>query len=193
MFKSKKQKEFEKRIAQKRLLKELSNQIKKLDMQKNAFIRDGQEAYSKGMKQQFNLAAAGLRISLNQKKRVETMLMNLKITSQLKDISKVTVEFLKKKKSVSKDLIKITDLKSFDKISNDFEFALRRFSNQTENMENFMDGSEKSIINTDSKINEGDIKDNEAVDLILDSMKDEKINHSFEEFKNKILNDNSEE
>jgi hypothetical protein len=193
MFKSKKQKEFEKRIAQKRLLKELSNQIKKLDMQKNAFIRDGQEAYSKGMKQQFNLAAAGLRISLNQKKRVETMLMNLKITSQLKDISKVTVDFLKQMKSVSKDLIKITDLKSFDKISNDFEFALRRFSNQTENMENFMDGSEKSIINTDSKINEGDIKDNEAVDLILDSMKDENINHSFEEFKNKILNDNSEE
>lgn len=193
MFKSKKQKEFEKRIAQKRLLKELSNQIKKLDMQKNAFIRDGQEAYSKGMKQQFNLAAAGLRISLNQKKRVETMLMNLKITSQLKDISKVTVDFLKQMKSVSKDLIKITDLKSFDKISNDFEFALRRFSNQTENMENFIDSSEKSIINTDSKINEGDIKDNEAVDLILDSMKDENINHSFEEFKNKILNDNSEE
>lgn len=193
MFKSKKQKEFEKRIAQKRLLKELSNQIKKLDMQKNAFIRDGQEAYSKGMKQQFNLAAAGLRISLNQKKRVETMLMNLKITSQLKDISKVTVDFLKQMKSVSKDLIKITDLKSFDKISNDFEFALRRFSNQTENMENFIDGSEKSIINTDSKINEGDIKDNEAVDLILDSMKDENINHSFEEFKNKILNDNFEE
>jgi hypothetical protein len=193
MFKSKKQKEFEKRIAQKRLLKELSNQIKKLDMQKNAFIRDGQEAYSKGMKQQFNVAAAGLRISLNQKKRVETMLMNLKITSQLKDISKVTVDFLKQMKSVSKDLIKITDLKSFDKISNDFEFALRRFSNQTENMENFIDSSEKSIINTDSKINEGDIKDNEAVDLILDSMKDENINHSFEEFKNKILNDNSEE
>jgi len=193
MFKTKKQKEFEKRIAQKRLLKELSNQIKKLDMKKNAFIREGQEAYSKGMKQQFNLAAAGLRISLNQKKRVETMLMNLKITSQLKDISKVTVDFLKQMKSVSKDLIKITDLKSFDKISSDFDFALRRFTSQTENMENFINDSEKSIINTDSKINEGDIKDNEAVDLILDSMKDENINHSFEEFKNKILNDNSEE
>jgi len=186
MFKTKKQKEFEKRIAQKRLLKELSNQIKKLDMKKNAFIREGQEAYSKGMKQQFNLAAAVLRISLNQKKRVETMLMNLKITSQLKDISKVTVDFLKQMKSVSKDLIKITDLKSFDKISSDFDFALRRFTSQTENMENFINDSEKSIINTDSKINEGDIKDNEAVDLILDSMKDENINHSFEEFKNKI-------
>ena len=193
MFKTKKQKEFEKRIAQKKLLKELSNQIKKLDMKKNAFIREGQEAYSKGLKQQFNLAAAGLRISLNQKKRVETMLMNLKITSQLKDISKVTVDFLKQMKSVSKDLIKITDLKSFDKISSDFDFALRRFTSQTENMENFINDSEKTIINTDSKINEGDIKDNEAVDLILDSMKDENINHSFEEFKNKILNDNSEE
>ena len=193
MFKTKKQKEFDKRIAQKKLLKELSNQIKKLDMQKNAFIRDGQEAYSKGMKQQFNLAAAGLRISLNQKKRVETMLMNLKITSQLKDISKVTVDFLKQMKSVSKDLIKITDLKSFDKISSDFEFALRRFSSQTENVENFIDDSEKTISNTNSNINEDDIKDNEAVDLILDSMKDEKINHSFDEFKNKILNDNFEE
>ena len=193
MFKTKKQKEFDKRIAQKKLLKELSNQIKKLDMQKNAFIRDGQEAYSKGMKQQFNLAAAGLRISLNQKKRLETMLMNLKITSQLKDISKVTVDFLKQMKSVSKDLIKITDLKSFDKISSDFEFALRRFSSQTENVENFIDDSEKTITNTNSNINEDDIKDNEAVDLILDSMKDEKINHSFDEFKNKILNDNFEE
>lgn len=193
MFKTKKQKEFDKRIAQKKLLKELSNQIKKLDMQKNAFIRDGQEAYSKGMKQQFNLAAAGLRISLNQKKRVETMLMNLKITSQLKDISKVTVDFLKQMKSVSKDLIKITDLKSFDKISSDFEFALRRFSSQTENVENFIDDSEKTITDTNSNINEDDIKDNEAVDLILDSMKDEKINHSFDEFKNKILNDNFEE
>ena len=193
MFKSRKQKEIEKRIAQKRLIKKLSNQVKILDSKKNSFLKDGADAYSKGMKQQFNLAVAGLRISLNQKKRVESMLMNLKITSQLKDISKLTVDFLKQMKSVSKDLIKITDLKSFDKISNDFDIALKRFNNQTENLENFIDGAEKTISNTENKINNDNISNVEAIDLILDSIKHEKTNQSFAEFKEKILNDNSGE
>ena len=193
MFKSRKQKEIEKRIAQKRLIKKLSNQVKILDSKKNSFLKDGADAYSKGMKQQFNLAVAGLRISLNQKKRVESMLMNLKITSQLKDISKLTVDFLKQMKSVSKDLIKITDLKSFDKISNDFDIALKRFTNQTENLENFIDGAEKTISNTENKINNDNISNVEAIDLILDSIKHEKTNQSFAEFKEKILNDNSGE
>ena len=191
MFKSKKRKEFEKRIALKKTLKALTKQVNKLEIQKNTFIKDGREAYSKGMKQQFNLAVAGLKISLEQKKRLETMLMNLKITSQLKDISKLTVDFLEQMRTVSKDLIKITDVKSFHKVSSDFETALKRFSNQTENMESFLDDAEKEIEEVGT--NEGQLKSNEAIDLILDGLGEKQTSQSFNDFKEKVMNNQSKE
>ena len=191
MFKSKKRKEFEKRIALKKTLKALTKQVNKLEVQKNTFIKDGREAYSKGMKQQFNLAVAGLKISLEQKKRVETMLMNLKITSQLKDISKLTVDFLGQMRTVSKDLIKITDVKSFHKVSSDFETALKRFSHQTDNMESFLDDTEKEIKEVGT--NEGQLESNEAIDLILDGLGEKQTSQSFSDFKEKVMNNQSKE
>ena len=191
MFKSKKRKEFEKRIALKKTLKALTKQVNKLEVQKNTFIKDGREAYSKGMKQQFNLAVAGLKISLEQKKRVETMLMNLKITSQLKDISKLTVDFLGQMRTVSKDLIKITDVKSFHKVSSDFETALKRFSNQTDNMESFLDDTENEIKEVGT--NEGQLESNEAIDLILDGLGEKQTSQSFSDFKEKVMNNQSKE
>jgi len=190
MFKSKRQKELEKRMAVKRTMRELSKQIKRLDMQKDAFITEGKEAYSKGLKQQFNLAVSGLRISLAQKKKVESMLLNLKITAQLKDISKMTVDFLGQMKAVSKDMIKLTDMKAFQKVSAEFEIAMDRFSDQTDQMESFLEDTDTSFQET--LVDKDDINDEEVMSLIFDSLQDgQKTDQSFEEFKESVMKQKS--
>ena len=190
MFKSKRQKELEKRMAVKRTIRELSKQIKKLDTQKDSFISQGREAYSKGLKQQFNLAISGLRISLAQKRKVESMLLNLKITSQLKDISKMTVDFLNQMKNVSKDMIKLTDMKAFEKVSSEFEVAMDRFSDQTDHMESFLEDTDTSFQET--LVDKDDIHDEEVMALIFDSLEDnQKMDKSFEEFKESVIKQKS--
>ena len=119
------------------------------------------------------------------------MLMNLKITTQLKDISKLTVDFLEQMRTVSKDLIKITDVKSFHKVSSDFEMALKKFSHQTDNMQEFLDTSENEIKEVSE--NESHIKSNEAIDLILDGLGEKNHNQSFSDFKEKVMNNQSKE
>jgi hypothetical protein len=187
MFKSKSQKEFDKKMALKRTLRELSKQANRLNTQKESFINDARDAYSKGLKQQFTLAISGLKIALAQKKKVESMLLNLKITSQLKDISKMTVDFLDQMKSVSKDMIKLTDIKSFEKVSEEFELAMEKFSEQTDQMESFLENTDESFQN--SLVNENDIDNNEVMSLIFDGLNvDSKFDTTFEEFKESVMN-----
>lgn len=191
MFKSKSQKELEMRMALKKTLREMERQIKKLDDQKESFIKEGKEAYEKGLKQQFSLAVSGLRITMAQKKKVESMLLNLKITAQLKDISQMTVDFLGQMKAVSKEMIKLTNEKAFQKVAADFEFAMDKFSTQTDQMETFLEDSDASFQET--MVDSNDINDEEVMSLIFDELKTGGTmkDSSFEAFKNSILNNKS--
>ena len=191
MFKSKSQKELEMKMALKKTVREMERQIKKLDEQKEAFIKEGKQAYEKGLKQQFSLAVSGLRITLGQKKKVESMLLNLRITAQLKDISQMTVDFLGQMKAVSREMIKLTNEKAFQKVAVDFEFAMDKFSNQAEQMETFLEDSDASF--KDTMVDQNEIKDEEVISLIFDELQatGEVKDASFEAFKNSILDNKS--
>jgi hypothetical protein len=186
MFRSKSQKDLKKRMLLKKTTREMGKQIRALDNQKEAFIQDGKEAYEKGLKQQFNLAVSGLRITLSQKKKVESMLLNLRITSQLKDISQMTVDFLGQMKSVSKEMIKLTNEKAFQKVAAEFDFAMDRFATQTDQMESFLEDSDTSF--QDTMVDQDDINDDEIINLILDGLnRDKAKDSSFEAFKDSVL------
>lgn len=185
MFKSKEQKELEKKMALKKTMNAMTKQIKKLDEQKDMFIKQGKEAIKKGLQQQVNLALSGLRMTLSQKKKVESMLLNLKITSQMKDVMAMTSEFLKAMTDVSKEMNKLTSEKEFNQLSKTFEKAMQGVSMQTERLDSFLENSDDSYENVSQDPN--DIKDDEVKALLFDGDADDNVDESFEAFKKSLL------
>ena len=102
-------KEIEKRMLIKRTITAMEKQIKKLEEQKQVYIDAGKQAKAKGLSAQYNLALSGLRMTIAQQRRVYEMKLNFEITSQMKDMTQMTSEFLQGMGSLSKDMMKLTN------------------------------------------------------------------------------------
>ena len=138
-------KEIEKRMLIKRTIAEMEKQIKKLEEQKQVYLDAGKQAQEKGLTAQYNLALSGLRMTITQQRRVYEMKLNFEITSQMKDMTKMTTEFLQGMGSLSKDMMKLTREKDFLKVQKQFEEAMTGVEMQTEQMEEFMDETESAF------------------------------------------------
>lgn len=138
-------KEIEKRMLIKRTIKAMEKQIQKLEEQKQVYIEAGKQAKSKGLTAQYNLALSGLRMTIAQQRRVYEMKLNFEITSQMKDMSAMTSEFLGGMSALSKDMMKLTRERDFSKVQRQFTDAMAGVEMQTEQMEAFMDETEAAF------------------------------------------------
>lgn len=85
-------KEMQKRMLIKKTISAMEKQIQKLEEQKKVYIEAGKQAKLKGLTAQYNLALSGLKMTIMQQKRVLEMKLNFEITSQMKDMSQMTVQ-----------------------------------------------------------------------------------------------------
>lgn len=138
-------KEIEKRMLIKKTITTMEKQIQKLEEQKKGYIESGKEAKKRGITAQYNLALAGLRMTIAQQRRVYEMKLNFEITSQMKDMSQMTQEFLKGMSSLSKDMVKLSKEKDFAKVQKQFDEAMTGMEMQTEQLEDFMDETESAF------------------------------------------------
>ena len=115
-FKSKQQKEIEKKMLIKRTINTMNKQINRLEDQKQVFIDAAKRAKLKGLDAQFNLALSGYKMTVQQQKRAQEMLLNFEITAQMKDVTMMTSEFLRGMSDISKEMTKLADAKEFAKI-----------------------------------------------------------------------------
>lgn len=145
MFKSKSQKEIEKKMLIRKTINAMNKQIDLLEEQKKVFIEKAKEAKKKGLDSQYNLALTGYKMTLAQQKRAQEMLLNFEITSQMKDMSMMTSQFLGGMSVLSKEMAKLTDSKEFLKVQAEFEKAMAGVETQTEQMDVFMDMSQSSF------------------------------------------------
>ena len=142
---NKAKKELEKKMLIKKTINAMNKQIQKLEEQKQVYIDAGKQAKLKGLTAQYNLALSGLKMTIAQQKRVYEMKLNFEITSQMKDMSSMTTEFLKGMGSLSKDMMSLTKEKDFGKVQKQFSDAMVSVEMQTEQMEEFMDQTEATF------------------------------------------------
>ena len=181
-------KEIKKKMLINKTISSMNKQIQKLEEQKKVYIDAGKQAKQKGLTAQYNLALSGLRMTIAQQKRVYEMKLNFEITSQMKDMSKMTTEFLQGMGSLSKDMMKLTKEKDFLKVQKQFNEAMMGVEMQTEQMEAFMDETEStfssSYLGTESENKELEgLIGNEAVS---DNMTEQMIEKELEELKKKM-------
>lgn len=138
-------KEIKKKMLIKQTINSMNKQIQKLEEQKEVYIKAGKEAKEKGLSAQYNLALSGLKMTMAQQKRVYEMKLNFEITSQMKDMSMMTSEFLKGMGSLSKDMMKLAKEKEFLKVQKQFAEAMTASELQTEHLEEFMDSTQASF------------------------------------------------
>lgn len=181
-------KEIKKKMLIKQTINAMNKQIQKLEEQKKVYIEAGKQAKQKGLTAQYNLALSGLRMTIAQQRRVYEMKLNFEITSQMKDMSAMTSEFLKGMGSLSRDMMKLTREKDFLKVQKQFTEAMTGVEIQTERMEEFMDETESAFSSSYS----GSESDNAELDkligneAVIDNLTEQEIERELEELKKRM-------
>lgn len=181
-------KEIKKKMLIKQTINTMNKQIQKLEEQKKVYLEAGKQAKQKGLDAQYNLALSGLRMTISQQRRVYEMKLNFEITSQMKDMSSMTSEFLKGMGSLSRDMMKLTKEKDFLKVQKQFSEAMTGVELQTEQMEQFMDETESTFSSSCS----GSESDNAELEKLIgneavsDNMTEQMIEQELEELKKRM-------
>lgn len=189
--KSKQQKEIEKKMLVKRTINSMNKQINRLEEQKQVFIDAAKRAKQKDLDAQFKLALSGYKMTVQQQKRAQEMLLNFEITAQMKDVTMMTSEFLRGMSEVSREMTKLADAKEFAKIQAQFEEAMLAVETQTDQMDNFMEMSQETFYNAGKDKSGKQMSDEELEKFIMeqasqDELSSENIDKELEELKKKI-------
>lgn len=181
-------KEIQKKMLIKQTINSMNKQIQKLEEQKKSYIEAGKQAKQQGLSAQYNLALSGLRMTIAQQRRVYEMKLNFEITSQMKDMSKMTVEFLDGMSSLSKDMMKLTKEKDFLKVQKQFTEAMTSVEVQTEQMEEFMDETQSTFATSYSGTAEenGELENLMTNEAVSANMTEAMIDKELEELKKKM-------
>ncbi len=188
LFKSKIEKELEKKRLIKRTVYSMNKQIDALEEQKKVFVEKAVQAKKNGLEAQYNLALTGYKMTLLQQKRAQEMLLNFEITSQMKDMTLMTKQFLGGMSVLSKEMAKLADEREFIEVQKQFETAMGKAEKQAEQMDIFMETSRDSFA---VAAQSGSADDAEIEKMIetragSDEFSDEAIDKELEELKKKI-------
>ncbi len=175
LFKSKQEKEIEKKMLIKRTINAMNKQINRLEDQKKVFIEAAKKAKLKGLDAQFNLALSGYKMTVQQQKRAQEMLLNFEITAQMKDVTMMTSEFLRGMSDISKEMTKLADAKEFAKIQAQFEEAMVAVETQTDQMDNFMEMSQETFYNAGKDKSGNEMSDAELEKFIMEQASQDEL------------------
>ena len=159
LFQSAEKKEMQRRLLIKQTMKSIEKYIAGLNKQYESYVEIAKVAKMKGADQKFKLAVSAIRTVTSQKQKAEEMLLNIQITSQMRDLTKMTKGFLTTMNTMSKDMIKTTKSMDFDNVTKNFETALDNVEVATDRLDTLLDSSNDSYasIADNSKISNDEI------------------------------------
>ncbi len=188
LFQSAEKKEMQRRLLIKQTMKSIEKYIAGLNKQYESYVEIAKVAKMKGADQQFKLAVSAIRTVTSQKQKAEEMLLNIQITSQMRDLTKMTKGFLTTMNTMSKDMIKTTKSMDFDNVTKNFETALDNVEVATDRLDTLLDSSNDSYasIADNSKISNDEIA--KMIDLEIahqESVLNSNIDAKMEKLNNK--------
>ena len=143
-FKSKAEKEQERKMLVKKSMKELEKRIAKLKEQEQVYINAARVAIREELPDQIKLATEALKMTRSEEKRTYKMLLNAQIISQMKDMTAMTNEFLGAIQVISKDIANTTTA-DMSKLTSELRNAMDKVSEQTENLGEMLEESQDSV------------------------------------------------
>ena len=144
LFKSKAEKEQERKMLVRQSMRELEKRIQKLEAQQKNYIADARKAREEGLPDMELLAKNALKMTVTERKRTYRMLLQARIISQMKDMNAMTNECLKAVQVISKDIAASAGL-DIAKITGDLKFAMDKVTMQTENLNDMLENSQDEV------------------------------------------------
>ena len=141
LFKSKAKKEFEKKMQIKKARNDMVKQIDSLEKMKADYKDKAVRAKQINSESQLKLALSGYKMAAMQQRRIQEMLLNFDLTSQMKDMSQTTSDFLQSMSMFSRDIAKITKNSDFLKVQQEFEFAMNSVEESSEKLDDMLESS----------------------------------------------------
>lgn len=160
----------EQRMVVKKTMRSIEKYISKLQEQKLKSVESAKRAKLEGSKQQYSLAISGLRTAMTQEKKAKEMLLNFELTLQMRDLSKMTSEFLNGMSLMSKEMTAITNDMNFAKVQKQFEAAMLGVEQTTDNIDAMLDTTSDSFSAISSS--HGNFDDGELEKLINSQLAD---------------------
>jgi predicted O-linked N-acetylglucosamine transferase (SPINDLY family) len=184
LFKSKQEKEMERKMLVKKTMRNIEKYITQLQGQKEKAIESAKQAKIQGSPQQYSLAVSALKTALSQEKKAKEMLLNFELTLQMRDLAQMTSSFLDGMSVLSVEMKKITCDMNFAKVQKQFTQAMQGVEETTENIDAMLDNTDMSFSSISS--NNANISNDEIERMInfqasnnendLDSDIDKKLN-----------------
>lgn len=151
LFKSKERKEFEKKQQIRKARNDMQKQIDSLERMKADYKEKAIRAKGLGSESQLKLALSGYKMAAMQQKRIQEMLLNFDLTSQMKDMSQTTSDFLQSMSLFSRDIAKITKNSDFLKVQQEFEFAMSGVEESSERLDDMLETSTQTFDSLSTK------------------------------------------
>ena len=145
LFKSKAEKEQERKMLVKKSMRELERRIAKLQEQEGKYVQAAQIAIREQLPDQEKLAKEALKMTISERKRTYKMLLNAQIISQMKDMSAMTGQFLNAIHVISKDIAGSTTA-DMSKLTTDLKMAMDKVALQTENLGEMLEDSQEEMV-----------------------------------------------
>lgn len=134
-----------KRIKEQMLINQAIAAVKKqladLENSRKHYIQAAATARANGIASQYALAKNAIRIVTAQKTVVEQMLLNLQISSQIKDVSEMTKSFADGMKILTGSITDTTDGLNFEKVSAQMNKAMISTQMKQAESEAFLDAT----------------------------------------------------
>lgn len=125
----------------------IKKQLNDLENSRKIYIDAAITARNEGIASQYRLAKNAIRIVTAQKTVVEQMLLNLQLSSQIKDVSEMTKSFADGMKLLSGSLTNTAGALGFDKVKNQMDKAVRSTNLKTEEADAFLRVSSEGFEN----------------------------------------------
>ena len=165
LFKTKKQKEIEQKIMIKKTISSIERYIDSLEKHKTKYLNIAKEAKLNGSQREYNIALSGFKTIYSQQTKAKEMLLNLELTSQVKEMTQITSSFLTAMNNISHEMTKLSKNMDFGKTHNEFEKSIENVSLTSENIDMLIEQS--SQIYTEFSNEHSEITDEEIEKFIL--------------------------
>ena len=166
LFKSKAEKEQERKMLVKKSMRELEKRIQKLKEQEVRYVQAAKIAIREQLPDQEKLAKEALKMTMSERKRTYKMLLNAQIISQMKDMSAMTGEFLNAIHVISKDIAGSTST-DMSKLTVELKSAIAKVADQTEQLGEIMEESQDDV--SEFSVNTSLVSDDEIEKMVYGS------------------------
>ncbi len=145
LFKSKEEKQMERRIKINQALNTIRGQIKKLKRDEQEFIADARSALRDGLTPQYKLAFAALKRTMRKVTFLKQVHLNFKIAVREEEQMAVYNKFGEGMKELTKSFEQLYNSTNLEKVQTQFTQALQKSQTMEERMRLIIDTSSEAI------------------------------------------------